>query len=62
MSNQKEKILTSVVSQSHANTKVRSEVRGGGRKPWNQKGGGRARHGSIRSPLWRGGDVLLPVM
>lgn len=59
-------LVHQAVEAQRANTRVtvahakgRADVRGGGRKPWRQKGTGRARHGSSRSPIWRGGGVTF---
>jgi len=61
-----EALMHEAVVRQHANaraatakTKTRSEVKGGGRKPWKQKGTGRARQGSIRSAQWRGGGIIF---
>ena len=55
-------LVNTVISNKHSGTKAqknRSDVSGGGKKPWRQKGTGRARAGTIRSPIWRGGGVTF---
>ena len=54
-----EKAFAANLRRGTASTKTRGDVRGGGKKPWKQKGTGRARHGSSRSPIWKGGGVAF---